>query len=117
MKTSGKEGAAFSTHVRLVEIVPVPVKLETGRSASVRKLPKYPFLLAVQAPGEICESPFTDIFYCLLLLLIVLAECFSHLNPVNIKFHKQEWYPEKLKSGQLIWRFFRVIYHAKDESV
>ena len=43
--------------VRVVKIVPAPVKSEGSRSGAVRKWPIYPFLLAVRGPGVICESP------------------------------------------------------------
>ena len=40
----------------VVGIDPASVKSEGIRSDTVRKLPKYPFLLAVRGPGGICES-------------------------------------------------------------
>ena len=66
-KTPGELGAASSTHRRpygfLKIIVPAPEESEGSRTCTVRKWPKYPFLLAVRGPGVICESPLRLAFH------------------------------------------------------
>ena len=42
--------------VRVLKIVPAPTESEGSQTGTVRKWPKYPFLLAVRGPGVICES-------------------------------------------------------------
>ena len=44
--------------VRVLKIVLAPAESEGSRTGTVRKWPKYPFLLTVRGPGVICENPF-----------------------------------------------------------